>query len=154
MSYPAIAKKLGSLLAIAALLVPFSAQAERFQRFGPYSVHYIAFNSTELDKDVARRYAINRSSQRAFLNISVLKDAKVGLPVAVPARIVGTATNIIEQQRTLEFREFREGDAVYYVATLQITDDELYRFRIQIQPEGEAAPFELKFEQKVYVEND
>lgn len=154
MSYPAIARKFGALVALAALLVPFAAQADRFQRFGPYSVHYIAFNTTELDKDVARRYGINRSAQRAFLNISVLKDAKVGLPKGVPAKLSGTATNIIEQQRELEFREFREGEAVYYIATLQITDDELYRFRIQVQPVGESVPFELKFEQKVYVEND
>ncbi len=140
-------------LACLLLLAP-AAQADQFQQFGNYQVHYIVFNSTELDPAIARNYGIKRSGRLAFINVSLLHTAPGRLPVGVPASISGTATNLIQQQRSLEFREIRETGAVYYVATLSVSNEEIYRFDLAVVPEGATAPLQVKFEQKVWVEED
>lgn len=144
---------IASIMLILALFAANSAQAEQFQRFGDYQVHYIVINTTALDPGVAKQYRINRSGTNALINISILKQQS-GPPKGVPASITGTATNLVGQLRELGFREVREGPAVYYLATLQVPREEMIQFDIRIQPSGAAEPFMLSFRQTVYPERD
>lgn len=142
------------ILALLACLATTGAWADQYQQFGEYQVHYIVFNSTELNPEIARSYGVERSGRRAFINVSLLKTAPGKLPTGVPAQVTGTATNLIQQQRVLQFREIRETGAVYYVATLAITNEEIYRFALTVQPEGSAETFAVNFEQKVWTEEE
>ncbi len=141
------------LLLLTALLAP-ACWADQYQQFGDYQVHYIVFNTTELHPDIARSYGVERSGRRAFINVSLLKTAAGKLPTGVQAKVSGTATNLIQQQRELDFREISETGAVYYVATLAITNEEIYRFALQVTPVGATESFELTFTQKVWVEEE
>lgn len=143
-----------TLIALFACLLTVDAAADQFRQFGDYQVHYIVFNSTELNPEIARSYGVERSGRRAFINVSLLRTAPGRLPTGVPARVTGTATNLIQQQRELAFREIRETGAVYYVATLAITNEEIYRFALQVTPAGGSETLEVNFEQKVWVEEE
>ena len=50
----------------------------------------------------------------------------------------------------LEFKQVKEGDAIYYLAQMSFDDEEHYRFQINIK-QGNSTQL-LKFEQKLYEE--
>ncbi len=90
------------------------ASAEQKKVFGEYEVHYIAFTSSELDKDVAKIYDIPRSGSLGYMSISVLKTGISELPVAWNAKLEGTMSNLLGQTRELEFTRIQEKGALYF----------------------------------------
>jgi len=140
-------------LATAALafLLPFMAAAEQSQKFGDYTIHYIAFTTDQLTPEVAKYYQIPRSKNRVLVNISVLKktsDKVLGTPVR--AKVVGEAKNLSEQLREVKLREIVEENAIYYIGDTQINNEETLRYTFQITPEGEAKPYQLSFQEQFY----
>ncbi len=132
-------------LVASVLLLSVSLQAEQMQKFGDWEVHYILVPTTFLKPAIAEQYGIVRGRDRAYLNISVLDR---GLdPVAVG--IDGTMTNLLGQQQHLEFREVREGNAIYYLTTIKYSDREVLRFEILVTPPEDSIKT-LKFQQKMY----
>ena len=121
------------------------ASAEQKRILGKWEVHYIAFNTTFLSPEIATANGISRSPNNILVNISVLdKSTKSAQNVA----ITGTARNLLGITKILEFKKVNEGDAIYYLAQLPFSDEEHYRFNIQlIQGKIEQT---LKFEQKLY----
>jgi hypothetical protein len=124
-----------------------SALAEQMQRFGEIEAHYVVIPSSRIQPSIAEQYGIVRSRNRALVNIA-LRDPNTG-PVA--AKISGTATNLLSQPSELRFREVREDDSIYYLASLSHTDAETFRFDIAIRI-GERNPYHLRFQQTLYVE--
>lgn len=121
--------------------------AEQMKTLGSWDVHYITVGTTFLTPEVAKAYGITRSKNSAFVNISVLdKRNKKAQSVSV----MGTARNLLGTQKTLNFKEIVDGDAIYYLAVLSFDDKERYRFNIQIV-EGNTSQT-LKFEQTLYRE--
>lgn len=141
------------LAAVCALsLGAISAHAEQLQKFGDYEVHYVAFNSSFLQPDVAEAYELQRSNYHALVNISVLR-VKGNQKTPVKARISGNKRNLIGQTDALGFRQVTEGEAVYYLADFRIVDDEqLLTFDLNVQPEEQGPEYKLQFQQKFYVE--
>jgi len=135
------------LLVAALLLVAMSGRAEQMQRFGAWEVHYVVLPSGFLKPDVAARYSIVRGRDRAFVNVSVL-DAQ-GVPAEVG--ISGHSTNLLGQQQELAFRKASEGTAVYYLAELKHSNQEVLRFKINVIPPG-GQKMLLEFQQKLYWE--
>lgn len=138
------------LLASLTLLLasPVHAQSGS-ERFGDYQVYYSVFNSTFVLPDIASVHNLVRGEDRALVNISVVRaDGGLGLP----AQLSGTASNLMQQTQTLEFKEISEGDTTYYIAPVRHLDEEMYNFRLSIQPEGAEQSFELRFSQKLYIE--
>jgi hypothetical protein len=119
--------------------------AEQLQRLGNFDVHYILLPTTLLKPEVAASYGITRGRDRALLNISVLNRDQ--LPTAVA--IEGHMTNLLGQRQGLEFKEVREGTAIYYLATIKYTDREVLRFNIRLTPPEDSTK-ELKFQQQMY----
>jgi hypothetical protein len=115
------------------------------QKFGDWEVHYILVPTTFLKPAIAEQYGIVRGRDRAYLNISVLDR---GLD-PVPVDIDGTMTNLLGQQQHLEFREVREGNAIYYLTAIKYTDREVLRFEILLTPPEDSIKT-LKFQQKMY----
>ncbi len=134
---------------ILSLMASFT-HAEQKKVFGDFEVHYIAFTSSELDKDVAKIYGIPRSNSLGYMSISVLKTGVSELPVAWNAKLSGTMSNLLGQTRELEFHKIQEKGALYFHSTFDFYDKDMYRFHIKVKPEGQKREYDLKFSQKFY----
>lgn len=135
------------LLTIVVGLFSLHANAEQKKTLGDWDVHYIAFNTTILTPQIAKANNIVRSGKRALVNISVL-DKRT--QEAQDIEISGTARNLLGTTKTLEFKKVNEGDAIYYLATVDYSDKEVLRFNIDIK-QGRISQ-NLKFQQTMYVE--
>ena len=134
------------VLILSSLLVT-PAQAEQKIVFSDYEVHYILLPTTFLKADIADKYNLRRSKDRALVNVSVL-DLQ-GSPVQAEVR--GSSENLLGQRQNLTFDEVIEGEAIYYLALLRYADEEFQRVTLNIVlPNGELA--EIKFQQKMYWE--
>ncbi len=129
------------LLACATVL----GQAEQRQSFGGWDVHYVVLPTGFLKPAIAAQYGITRGRDRALVNVSVLDPT--GTPRKV--RIEGSAKNLLGQLQPLAFREVTEGDAVYYLAAIKHTHEEVLRFDVSVTA-SEAPPMRLRFQQKLY----
>ncbi|NRB69885.1 MAG: DUF4426 domain-containing protein [Vibrio sp.] len=136
-------------LALASLLA-LPAWAGQFKTIKDVEVHYSAFNSTFLTPQVAHSYELKRNGYSAIINISVLDNYQAGKP-AITAKVSGSAKNLIGQTKTLEFREVKEGSAIYYLAEFPISEEENLTFNIDVNA-GNKGTGRLKFTQKFYVE--
>lgn len=121
------------------------ATAEQKRVLGTWEVHYIAFNTTFLSPEIATANGISRSQNNILVNISVLdKTTKAAQNVVIN----GTARNLLGNTKILDFKKVEEGEAIYYLAQLPFSDEEHYRFNIElVQGKIEQT---LKFEQKLY----
>ncbi|OIQ24649.1 DUF4426 domain-containing protein [uncultured Vibrio sp.] len=137
------------VLLISTLLVA-PTWAGQFKTIKDVEVHYSAFNSTFITKEVATSYKLKRNGYSAILNISVLDNSLAGKP-AVTAQVSGSARNLIGQTRQLTFREVKEADAIYYLAEFPISNEENLTFNIDIHA-GNSGAGPLTFSQKFYVE--
>ncbi len=140
--------KLGTGLIALLLMFALPVQAEQSKKFGHLEVHYIALPSTFLTPDVAKSYGITRSRYTGILNISVLNknmDSR-----AITAALAGTAKNLLGNRVDLDFREVKEGQAIYYIAEVPHRNEETYRFDINITADKKSNT--LKFEHKFYVD--
>lgn len=127
------------------------AQAEQKISDGQYEIHYNAFNSSFLQPDVAQRYGLTRSQYRALINVSVLKVNEDGSKTPARALVKGQAANLLQQAQTLEFQQIDEGNAIYYIGGFRFTEDEKLRIDLQVQPDPNAKPYSIEFEQTFYV---
>lgn len=140
------------LLALALLTVGPAVHAEQSQDFGQYVVHYSAIPSDSLLPEVARQYSITRSKNRALLTMTVLKKVMNTAGTPVEAKVSGTATNLSQQLRTLDLRQIRDGNAIYYLSEFPIANREVLDFNLQVTPKGENSPFTVKFRQEFFTE--
>lgn len=134
-------------LLLASLALP--SYAEQAIYSPDYDIHYNAFNTMMVPPEVAQSYGFTRARNRALLNISVLDSSS---KKALPAVVTGTRTNIVGQLLPLEFVQIKEQNAIYYIAQLRFTEEEMWRFELQIQPDLNADAIPLKFSQTFYLE--
>lgn len=147
---PAWSLKLLTALCIAFLSI--SAHAESSKEFGDYVVHYNAFRSDTLSPEIARSYELTRRNNRLILNIAILKKVMNTTGQPTPAEVTGHASNLTGQLKKLEFREIREGNAIYYLAESKFTDGEFLKFELKITPEGATQPARLKFDKRFFTD--
>ncbi|TKB47120.1 DUF4426 domain-containing protein [Thalassotalea mangrovi] len=119
------------------------------KQLGDMEVHFIGIPTSFLTPEVASSYKIERSRYRGLINIVAL-DTTGEDKKALSVGISGTATNLVGQTINLEFNKVTEGDAIYYLATVEYPNDETYRFDILINHDGDEQ--QLKFTQKFYVD--
>lgn len=130
---------------LVASLIPIAHADQSFSvSEGGYVVHYNAFPSTFLDPDIAQRYNIERSDNRAVVNISVRKGKTNAEGQAATAEVTGKVSDLIHS-RELDFREIREKDAVYYIAEFWHGPRANVRFDIEVTPEGRDTPISVTF---------
>ena len=127
-----------------------NVSAEQKQKVGNFDIHYVAFGSTFLTPSIAKSYGIKRSSYTGIINVSVLDTSQDGNP-PVAVEISGIANNLLDARINLEFREIREGDAIYYVAEVPYRDDQEINFKLAIKYQNKLNT-QLKFKQKFYVD--
>lgn len=126
------------------------AQAEQRLVQGDYEVHYNAFNSGFLTPEVAQANGLTRSKVMALLNISVLKIGTDGVKKPANALVSGEAKNLIGQVKTINFSKIDEGDAIYYLGSFRFSDEELLKFDLQVQPDPNLSPINVRFSQTFY----
>ena len=134
---------------VLSLVVITSVSAENMKKLGTMNVHYMAIGSTFFTPEIAKVYGITRSRYNGLINISVLDNTIKGTP-AKSVSISGKAKNNLGQFKTLEFKEVKEGDAVYYLAQVNYTNEETIHFDLTITDGKEKQ--QLKFSQKFYVD--
>lgn len=141
----------GSLLAVAN-----PAFAQQSREFNDYVVHYNALRTDLLPPQVAQGYGIARSSNRALLNVSVMKKSANADEAETPvsAKIIVHASNLTGQRRDVTLREINEsaGEAVYYIGEFPVHNLETYRFKLEILPDGESEMLLVEFRQQFYTE--
>ena len=138
------------LIAVTTLLMAFAANGEQQKTFGPYQVHYSVLNTTFITPDVAKNYGITRGKNRALVNIAVRKSQADGSSTAKKAIITGSSSDLIHTTE-LAFKEINEQDAIYYLAELRFNHQEMRVFTIKVQPDPNIAPYTLKFQKTLYV---
>lgn len=134
------------------LLLSLPLRAENVVDNGPYRVHYNAFKSEFLSPEVAKAYGLERSRYQAVVNITVQRAAGENRFDAMRAKVSGTSTNPYGQQHTLELKEVKEGEAIYYLAELGVRDGDTIDFAISITPEGSDKPISINFRQQFFVD--
>lgn len=127
---------------------------ERSKVFADYTVHFSVFNSAFVPAEVASAYKITRATDQALINISVTHTGADATHLGLPAKVTGTAKNLIQQLKTLEFQTIREGDATYFIAPLKHTNEEVFNFDIYVTPEGSDRPLHVEFSRTLYVKDD
>ncbi len=132
----------------AACALPLHAQ-NTLER-GEYVLHYNAIASTTLTPEVARQYAITRSSGRALLNVSLQRKQTDGSSKSTAAKVTAAATNLSGQRQDLAVREVREGEAIYYLAEPRVGDNETLTFDLSVLPEGASEAMTVRFQQEFF----
>ncbi len=127
-----------------------NVSAEQKQKVGNFDIHYMALSSTFLTPSIAKSYGIKRSSYTGIINVAVLDTSQEGNP-PVAVEISGIANNLLDARINLQFREVREGEAIYYIAEVPYRDDQEINFKIAIKHQKKLNTL-LKFKQKFYVE--
>ena len=134
------------------LLVLFAsaASAQQSEMFGPYELHYSVVNTTFLEPEVAATYGITRGEKRAILNLSVREKLEDGTDVARSMLLKGRTWDLIQNQ-FLEFKEIREGSAIYYIAEFKFINEEWRFFEVDFRPEGADQTYTFKLKHQLYI---
>lgn len=145
-----------SLAALAmglALLLTLPAQAQQYEQVGDYQIHYSAVNTSFLPEEVAREHGIQRSQVMALLNVSVMEELEDGSTRPVTASVDGRIGGLEGGDATpLSFRPLRIGDTPSQVAVFRIHEDEPMRFDLRVRYDRNAAPAEVSFIQRFYID--
>lgn len=146
-----LSSKLFKVLFILAISVgSLNSYAENSKEFGDYVVHYNAFRSDTISPEVAKQYGLPRANNRVLINIAVLKKVMNTTGKPTPSKVTGHASNLTGQLKQLDFKEIKEGNAIYYLADTKISDGEFLKFDLKIVPEGETRAARLNFNKRFF----
>ncbi len=135
------------------LLAPISQATDKpYEIFGSYKVYYSVFNSSFITPEIAKIYNITRGKDQALINIAVVKMHKDGDSQGIASVVHGSASNLMQQRKKLKFLEVREQEAVYYLAPLRFTNEEVMNFSIQVKPDPNKPAHSLEFSKILYVD--
>jgi hypothetical protein len=148
---PRLTSKLTALIILlAASFFSVNGYAENAREFGPYVIHYNAFRSDTISPEIAKQYGLPRANNRVLVNISVLKKVMGTTGQPTPSKVTGFANNLTGQMKNLDFKEIKEGSAIYYIAETKISDGEFLKFDIKIVPEGETQTAQIDFSKRFF----
>lgn len=145
-----LTRRLAVALAFVGAVFTLPLHAQNSLERGDLVLHYNAIASTTLTPEVARQYAITRSSGRALLNVSLMRKQADGSHKAIPAKVSAAATNLNGQRQDLAVREVREGEAIYYLAEPRVRDKDLLHFELNVLPDGAGTAITVKFQQEFF----
>ena len=115
-------------------------------------MHYNAVRTDLLTPEVARVYAIERSSNRVLLNVSLLSKSEDGRTTPVDGKVSATAHNLNGQMKDLDLRRITEGDSVYFIGDVGITGNEILVFNITATPAGASDVLTVQFKREFFAD--
>lgn len=137
-------------LTLLMLFVTISVLAEQKTTQGDYELHYNTFPSTFLSKEIANAYQIIRSKNRGIVSISVLDTSQIP-HMALEATIEIVAKNLLNQNKDVKLIKITEkNQAVYYLGTFAINNQEDVNFTIHAKPSGSDEKISVKFSREFY----
>jgi len=139
------------MVTLCVVLSPFAA-AENSTRTGGYTIHHNALTTDSLPAQVATAYRIQRSKNRALLNVSVIRDEPTAIGTPVRAEIRAVARNLFGQIRPIELREVVEDQAIYYIADFPVAHREVLNFDFEIMPEGGRYPLRANMRKEFWTD--
>lgn len=120
---------------------------------GNYRIHFSTFTSDFLQPSTAAALKFTRAKDQLLINIAVTEKNSAGVyGLGQAATVSGTATNLMQQQKSLSFVEVKETDATYYLAPLRFTNEEIIHFNINVTT-AEGETLTVKFSRTLYVNN-
>jgi hypothetical protein len=124
--------------------------APTVQEFEQYVVHYNALSSDSISPQDATRYGIARSRSNALINVVMLN--KDGTPGHTPVggQVTARVNNLTGQTKSVEMRQISEGESIYFIGVVSVSNNETLNFNIDAQPEGERDPLQVKFQQQFF----
>jgi hypothetical protein len=129
-----------------------NSAAEQKKSQGDFELHYNTFPSTFLSKEVANTHQITRSKNRGIISISVLNTSQTP-PKALEADITIVAKNLLNQNKDVKlFKVTEENQAVYYLGTFALNNQEDVNFSISATPTGSDEVINLKFSREFYTD--
>jgi hypothetical protein len=137
------------LILLACLIAPLSF-ADQSKSVGEFTAHYNVFNSASLSADIARLYGITRGGNQAVVLISVRKQLGNN-DAEAKANVQGSAQNLIGQKVELTFKEIKEAQAIYYIATFRFDDKDHMKFKLTATPENGSA-IDIDLTQQMFAE--
>jgi len=133
------------------LLVAGKAMADDgVKKFEDFSVYYNVVNTSMLQPQMAKLYGIQRAPNRAYINISLRSHDGTQLGKPLKAKVEGQLKNSLGQVRFLEFEKIEEKDAVYYIAVIRFTDQEMLRFDIEVSPYTDFKQRSITFSRQLF----
>ena len=119
--------------------------------YGEYTVHVNVLTTDQLPADVARSYNITRSKSRAMLNVVLTKNIE-GVDKPVTADVSTVTRNLANQIKDMKIREIIEQEAIYYIGDVQVDNEEILIFNIDVTPEDKTKPFLLAYRHQFFTE--
>ena len=129
---------------------PTEAATSSSRDFGNYVLHFNAIRTDALTPEIARNYNIVRSSNRALVNISMIKKADGTPGVPVPGSVTAQAVNLNGQFKDLTLREIREGEAIYYIGDVAVANDETLVFTVDATPVNQTSRLSVRFQRQFF----
>ncbi|MCW8929170.1 MAG: DUF4426 domain-containing protein [Gammaproteobacteria bacterium] len=117
------------------------------KEYDDHIVYFNAFPTDSLPAQMTKQYGLKRSKNYAMINISVMEKA-AGVPTGVKSAVTGNLKNLMGQSREIEFKEIREGKAVYYIGQIGVQSKETVNFNIEIKPDGSNEKYDIRFSKK------
>lgn len=124
-------------------------QIDQMKQFDEYYVFYNLLNTRFLEPEIAEKYGVPRDEDLALLTISVRGPNEEGEITDQPARVSGVVSDLVHQQ-PLEFEEFQDPTAVYYLAEVPKDGKAKLDFSINVKPKDSAEAYELEFSSRLY----
>ncbi len=120
-----------------------------YEDIGDYVVHFSAQTTADLSRDVAQAYRIQRSPDRAMLNVTVVRESD-GAPVA--AEISVRSRNLTQQLKKIEMRKITEQEAIYYIGETKVANRETLIFELNVKPEGVDRATTIRFQKQFFTD--
>jgi hypothetical protein len=134
-------------IAVVLALLPAAAHPQYEQDFGAVSMNYNALRSDRILPEMAKRYGIVRSRDRAIVNLAVQGKEADGSKKTLHATISGFAVSLGGKRTDIPFRELVENGTISYIGQFAISVPDTYRFTISAMPEGTTTPYTVVFNQ-------
>jgi len=138
------------LTGIGLLLLSTALMAENSTSIPGYTIHHNAILTSDLLPDVAKSYNIRRSTNRAMLNVSIIKEVAGTTGEPVTAKVSATGKNTRGQIRNIPLREIKETGAVYYIGDFLVENQETVTFTIEVTPTGESKTHTATIQQQFF----
>jgi hypothetical protein len=135
---------------VAANAPPMEPATSSSRDYGNYVLHFNAIRTDTLTPEIAKIYNIARSTNRALLNVSLVKKVEGTPGVPVAGRVSAQAVNLNGQFKDLTLREIREGDAIYYIGDVPVANDETLVFTIEATPANETSLYSVRFQREFF----
>lgn len=124
-------------------------EIDRMQEVDQYEVYYNLVNSTFLEPEIAERYDVERSEDIAVLTVSVRGPNENNEMTDQPSEVSGSVTDLV-QYYPLEFEEFRDPNAVYYIAEVPAHGRTNLDFSLEVSPRDSAEVYQIEFSEPIF----